>query len=168
MKNILFVCTGNTCRSSMAEGFFKERLKADPELGAIYSVSSAGTFAYDGDPANPHSIRTLMEDWNIDIRNHRAKLLQKEDVDNAYLILTLTREHKNSILSRFPNAVNKIFTLKEYVYEGSAIPEQEKCDYAFDIIDPYGKAYETYKSCGGEIKKAVEKLAFKLKNESEG
>jgi protein-tyrosine phosphatase len=149
----------------MAEGLLKELLAANPELAEKYSVSSAGTTAYYGDPANPQSIRTLKENWGIDIGNHRSRLLQREDVESAYIVLTMTRGHKEEITSRFPQSKNKVYTLKEYVNESITDPTLKEYNFSLDIMDPFGLTYEVYKRCGEEIKEAVEKLAFKLKNE---
>lgn len=129
-KEIIFVCTGNTCRSPMAEGIAKKFVE-DNKLD--YKISSRGTKI---DPkevvANPKSIE-VMKTRNIDISNHKSNMFTKEDIDNADLILTMTDSHKKGLLELFPEAAPYTFTITEYATgkEGN-------------ISDPWGKEIEEY------------------------
>ena len=137
--NILFVCTGNTCRSPMAEGTFKDMLKKNNI--ANINVSSAGISVFPGEHANENAIAALKEK-GIDIEEHRAKQLTDE-IKKADLILTMTLGHKKVIADYFKHKTGEpplgLFTLKEF----AAIVSAENLITA-DINDPYGLNYKMY------------------------
>ncbi len=150
--NIIFVCTGNTCRSCMAEGIFRAFSQQKESLvGAV--VSSRGIQAFDGDPASLHSVEALKKLWGIDISIHKARLLSQEDMNKAGLILTMTRQHRDFLRSSFPRKKSIIYTLKEYAY-----PEQAADGRSLDITDPFGMPYESYEACAREIYDSVQRV----------
>ncbi|NLW17890.1 MAG: low molecular weight protein arginine phosphatase [Firmicutes bacterium] len=120
--NILFVCTGNTCRSSMAQALL-EHMVAEQGLTQI-TVQSAGIAAEPGAKASPMAEQALRE-LGIDLTGHRAQGLNQELVDWADLILTMTRRHKEFVLDTFPSALEKTYVLKEFLL-GPADEEQEQ------------------------------------------
>ncbi|HHZ02538.1 MAG TPA: low molecular weight protein arginine phosphatase [Tissierellia bacterium] len=153
--NILFVCTGNTCRSPMAEGIFKNMLKENNIEGI--NVSSAGISVFPGETANEKSISALKE-MGIDIRDHRARQLTDE-IMNTDLILTMTLNHKRIIEDYYKHRkekLPKIYTLKEFAAKISG----EK-PLKLDIDDPYGRSHHVYKKTRDEI---IEDLKKILKN----
>lgn len=162
---ILFVCTGNTCRSPIAEGLLKSAAGKDIQIGGKVEVSSAGIFAEDGEPPSENAVRVLKEGWGIDISAHKAKTINPSDLAEADLVLTMTRSHRDSLLSVFPEYSSKIFALKEYLYNkdtGTAGVQKGKI---LDISDPYGMPAEVYERCAEEIEKVLEMLLKVLKEE---
>ena len=147
MKKIVFVCTGNTCRSSMAEALFKKMLD-DKGKSKEFKVSSCGTHAIFGLPASENAIQ-VMKDEGTDLSGHRSRPLT-EDILTADLVLTMTLSQKEYILSIFPEMRGKVFTLGEYAGDGREIP------------DPIGMDTNFYRMVAREIKAKLQKIITKL------
>ncbi|WP_176222144.1 low molecular weight protein arginine phosphatase [Tuberibacillus sp. Marseille-P3662] len=105
--NVLFVCTGNTCRSPMAEQLLRQK-----GPGHI-QVQSAGIYAMKGQSAHPNAVNALA-DRGVACE-HSSRPLDRDLTDWADYILTMTEGHKMQVLQTFPTAQNKVFTLKEFV-----------------------------------------------------
>lgn len=146
---ILFVCTGNTCRSPMAEGILRELAKKE---GLDIEVESGGIATFNGDRAAENSLR-VMEDIGIDIGEHRTLEVNQDLIDEYDLILTMSNSHKDSIIFEYAPDENKVFTLLEFAN-----------DSKLDIKDPFGLDYDTYETTRDEIYEAVENLVEKLKS----
>ena len=149
--NILFVCTGNTCRSPMANGFAKkllaEKLKCDIDrLERIgYKITSAGVMALNGVDASAEAI-SFCDSRDIDITGHKSQRLTAEMLKEADYIFVMSAGHKNDIIQLLPEAGQKCMLLND----------------GGDINDPIGTDAEAYKTCGRTIEKAVNKRISEL------
>ena len=157
MLRILFVCTGNTCRSPMAEGLcrsFLGRLRLQQEV----EVASAGLNAVAGGPASREAV-AIMAERGIDLSGHKTACLTDEQVRWADLILTMEEHHRRRLLEQFPEAVGKAFVLKEYVAaptdEAPAAQVGINRAGRYDIMDPFGQSTEVYRRCATELASAV-------------
>lgn len=148
--DILLVCTGNTCRSSMAEGIFNQILNENDDDDV--HVTSAGISVYVSSPASEEAV-SVTEDMGIDISDHMSTQISEDMVRDADLILVMTTGHKNILIDIFPEYTDKIYTLLEYAYGSDN-----------DITDPFGMGCEVYRKCATEIKGAIEKVYDKIKN----
>ncbi|MBE3576615.1 MAG: low molecular weight protein arginine phosphatase [Limnochordales bacterium] len=108
---ILLICTGNTCRSSMAEVYLRHLLQERGVTGV--EVTSAGLAAFEGAPATPQAVQVMKEE-GLDLASHRAHRLAAADVMRADLILTMTSDQKRALLGQYPQASGRVFALLEY------------------------------------------------------
>lgn len=155
--NILFVCTGNTCRSAMCAAITQKFIKEKGDENNFISVSSAGIYAAEGEPASENAVRVINE-FGADLSAHKATLLTKRMVEQADLVLTMKIEHKKAVLYMVPAAAGKVFTLKEYANSGT----DEFCGSCADIQDPYGGSIEEYRDCANEIASAISNIMNRL------
>lgn len=151
-RRIVFVCTGNTCRSPMAEGLFKRRL-ADrlgcpvEELPARgFAVSSAGLSAGPGDPATPESADVLRE-MGVDLSAHRSRPCSADLIARADDVIAMTRSHLLSLVSKYP-VLNGALRLL--------------CGPDGDLDDPIGGGPDVYRKCARTIHQHVDRLLTEM------
>lgn len=144
MKKILFICTGNTCRSPMAEALLKHK-KKDIE------VQSAGLFAFQGGPTSKHTVEVLKEKGIL--CEHRSQQVNQNLLEWADVVLTMTEHHKASLHADFPNYANKIHTLKQFVGADGG---------GGDVVDPFGGTLEAYRYTLAELEPLMDKLIEKI------
>ena len=149
-KTVLFVCTGNVCRSPMAEGLFRKMLAGRPNLRA----SSAGVSTYPGQSPSPDAIEVLAK-LGIDISGIRSKPLTERLVQEATWIIAMTRSHLDSIFYQYPEAAEKTYLLREF--EPGAV--------SFDIADPIGMGIDAYEEARDTIENALPGLLHFIMNE---
>jgi protein-tyrosine-phosphatase len=174
MPSILVVCTGNICRTPLAEGFLKEHLRRRFPEQRI-DVSGAGVIARDGHPATDEAIEAAWE-REVDISSHRARRLHPNLVEGADLALGMAEEHAEEMRRLVPDAASRIFTLKELLSLLKDLPPAEGQDELnlealqerlreahelrsrrgvpsmdLDVSDPLGMSIDTYRATAWEL-----------------
>jgi len=145
MKTILFVCTGNVCRSPMAEGIFRLAVEGRGD----YQVLSAGLGAAEGAPPSLHAVRAVKE-LGIDISGLRSQMLTAELVDAADFIFGMTHSHIDTVKVLYPQAEEKTFLVREF--------DETLDSFDKDISDPIGGSYEVYLNCRDQLEQGIASL----------
>ncbi len=151
-KNILFVCTGNSCRSVMAEGYFNRSVE---EQANKFLIGSAGVGAMDGYPASEETIR-VMREHDIDVSGHRSRRLTAAMVRAADKIFVMEAMHREAILHAWPEAAEKVHLLTEYS------PDDFKKSFDIDIPDPIRMSDNFYDNVFQVIRECVTRIAEEM------
>jgi len=151
---IMFICTGNICRSAMADWLLKKKIE---DIGRNdIEVYSSGVHAYDGDMSTWEAKSIMEDEYDVDMKSHRATNIKNSNIENMDLILCATTAHKIAVIEMYPTLKEKVFTMKEYV------DYNREYHHKIDIKDPWGYDIDTYRSCASEIDECLELLLKKI------
>ena len=172
---VVFVCTGNLCRSPMAEGLLRHSL-AERGCNGV-EVTSVGTWAYADNPAMPEAVETLRE-LGIDLSQHRSRAVDEAELNEADVIVVMTSVHIRELKSTVPDVMHKVLMMKEL---SEITPAQVSDDgtprerlqalltgtkpasrRSLDVDDPIGLPRGAYERCGRELQAGVDVLVETL------
>ena len=139
-RRVLFVCTGNTCRSPMAECIARSMIEKEGPTGITTIVESAGIAVDEGSPASPDAA-TVMKERGLDLSVHRSRMLTPEMIDRAEIVYTMTHMHAQRVMSLAPDAVHKVFPISEKLV----------------VDDPIGQSIEVYRTTADQLEKMIAK-----------
>ncbi|RFA08325.1 hypothetical protein B7R54_03115 [Subtercola boreus] len=177
------VCSGNICRSPLAEGLLRKGLSGVEGI----TVSSAGTIAGEGDPVTEQTLE-IGREFGVDLGGHRARYLLEPMVTDADLLFAMSRSHRRAIVELVPRKVSTTFTLREFARLADAVPDAEFTRAATghefladrlravvrvvagmrgqvdqpadptddDVVDPYRRSGETYRLSASQLVPAVD------------
>lgn len=145
LKNVLFVCTGNTCRSPMAEALFRELVKER----ADYQVSSAGVAAAPGMPASKHSA-ALLKERGLDLASFQSRMLNLKILEQATHVFAMSSHHMAAIVDEFPQQADKIYLVSEFAAEDELRGK--------DVSDPFGQGRFAYEETLVALEKVLPSL----------
>lgn len=142
-QKLIFVCTGNTCRSPMAEAIYKNLDKVSE-----MKIISRGLVVLFSEPLNPKA-EIVLKKHDLELGNHVAKGLKASDMDENTLVLTMTASQKKKVMELYPE-LKDIYTIKEFAGEIG------------DVVDPYGGTLMDYEECYIELGRLVKKTVYKI------
>lgn len=148
MIRLVFVCTGNTCRSPMAQSIFTGILNNRKITG--FKVSSTGLAAVDGLPATPEAVETMLNE-GIDLSRHQSRQLNQELIISADYILTMTATQRDYLQDKYPEKAWTIYTINDFAKNRNQ-----------DIIDPFGRGLPAYKECAEQLKELLPEVLDRM------
>lgn len=157
VKNkVIFLCTGNICRSPIGEALLKHAIEARPKNSPIHSleITSAGTSAIDGMPPSANSVSALVR-VGIDISSYKAKSLTQKMLDDCFALFAMSRAHLDEVRHFYKNPPARMFTVRQLV------PNAQHPD----VPDPYGGNLAEYVEVRDEIAQAIPFIVKYLENE---
>lgn len=143
---IYLICTGNTCRSPMAEAILKNKNLQDIQ------VFSAGVYSYGGEGMSQNA-QAVLNQHGIE-HCHTSSPVEPDKIASSDLILTMTNAHLQALLQFYPQAADKAFTLSEYVMDSKK-----------DVSDPFGGDLYTYEATFEELQRLIDALQSKIVEE---
>jgi protein-tyrosine phosphatase len=180
MSSILVVCTGNICRSPIAEGLMRKALTSRFGAGAP-TVSSAGIWGVIGSSATPEAVAAA-EERGVDIRNHVARRVSGMPPIDDDLVLGMAREHRDALVDLDERLRDRTFTLKEFVRLVESLPPADDGDPSVslrgrvaqaaaaradgfsgnphdeDVVDPLGLPMQSYRAVAWELDEWITRL----------
>jgi protein-tyrosine-phosphatase len=171
-KKILLVCTGNTCRSPMAAALLRKMLEQRGKVSAKFQIASAGLYAQPGAPASPEAVAAMRE-YGVDLSTHRARRVERADLQAAALILTMTAGHKEQLVADYPEVRDKVHVLREFVaaqrQKRGGDGQEDRSDGGgrtyYVLPDPFGQDLEVYRRCAALLAAELETLVEILAGE---
>ncbi len=170
MTRVLVVCTANICRSPFAGRLLAKHLAA---TGIVAQVSSAGTRATVGCPADERTIQVAREWYNLDLADHRALRTTQEMIDAHDLVLAMAADHVHETVARFPNAASKTITMRAAATRSRLLHQVRLAEDQWvaqlvrgagagrpddDVADPYGGSLKLFRAVADDIAQLVESL----------
>lgn len=153
---ILFVCTGNQCRSPMAEALFRHMLREGNLNGdGEVNVSSCGTGGFVGCPATREAIE-VMNEHGVDLSHHVSRGVSEDILAEADLVFAMAKRHQDILAMMYPRYSSKTHLLKQYAEDTS--PDMYSRDNSRDIEDPIGKDISAYRDVYRQLKIALERI----------
>mgnify|MGYP005679843075 FL=1 len=154
---ILTICTGNICRSPIAEKLLQNALSLEAEPINLLEVVSAGVAAGYGIPASKNSI-TALKKVQIDLTRHKSQPVTEDLIERAFAIFGMTQSHLDALRYQYHDLPKRVHLFREFM----------KVDNEIEIPDPYGQNYTAYSECFDSMVKAIPSLVTYLKKEYKG